>query len=181
MKYTSILYPLLTTSFAFPSSSSAINQKPISPQPKLPTMPEPTPQTAGTTDDTIILSDVLALSRSINIFAGFTRDFSTITSRFEDSNTNTTILAPLNSAIMALPRKPWEDPEEYEELGAEAYEGETGEGRAKDDVRRFVENHVVGVSPWREGEKVETLSGESVWWEEREGRKMVSSSGDFSG
>ncbi len=29
------------------------------------------------------------------------------------------------------------------------------------------------VSPWKEGEKVRTVGGGEVWWEEREGGKMV--------
>ncbi len=29
------------------------------------------------------------------------------------------------------------------------------------------------VSPWKEGEKVRTVGGGEVWWEEREGGKIV--------
>lgn len=125
--------------------------------------------------DTVILSDVLGNDRSLNIFAGFTRDFAAISQRFEDSSLNTTILAPLNSAIMGLPRKPWEDPEDYDKLGVDAYEGPEGEGRAQRNLRRFVEAHVVPVSPWKEGEKVKTLAGGEVWWEGKDGVKFVSS------
>lgn len=125
-----------------------------------------------------MLSDVLGNSRSINIFAGFTRDFAPITQRFDDSSLNTTILAPVNSAIMSLPRKPWEDPTadeggSSERVDEEVYQGERGEERAKNNMRRFVEAHVVGVNPWREGEKVKTLDGGEVWWEAKEGKKFV--------
>lgn len=132
----------------------------------------PSASTPGDSD-TVILSDVLGRDRSINIFAGFTRDFANISQRFEDSSLNTTILAPVNSAIMALPRKPWEDPEDYDKLGAQAYEGEKGEERAQRNMRRFVEAHVMPASPWREREKLKTLAGEEIWWESREGVKMV--------
>jgi len=40
-------------------------------------------------------------------------------------------------------------------------------------LRRFVEAHVVPVSPWKEGEKVKTLAGGEVWWESKDGVKMV--------
>ncbi len=124
--------------------------------------------------NTVILSDVLGNDRSINIFAGFTRDFATISQRFEDSSLNTTIMAPINSAIMSLPRKPWEDPEDYDKLGADAYKGEPGEERAQKNLRRFVEAHVVPVSPWKEGEKAQTLAGGEVWWEMKDGVQVVS-------
>ena len=132
--------------------------------------PSDTPAADG---DTIILSDVLGRDRAINIFAGFTRDFAPVTQRFEDRSLNTTILAPLNSAIVSLPRKPWEDPEDYEALGQQAYKGDNGEERAKRNVRRFVEAHVVPVSPWKEGEKVKTLAGSEVWWQSRDGVRTV--------
>ena len=141
--------------------------------PSPPTSSSPGASTGGSGSDSVILSDVLGNDRSINIFAGFTRDFATISQRFEDSNTNTTILAPINSAIMALPRKPWEDPKDYEGLGADAYEGEQGEERAHRNMRRFVEAHVVPASPWKEGVKVKTLEGSEVWWEAKDGVKFV--------
>lgn len=177
MIYKSVLYQLLTASIVV--TSLATKQRPILNPIALPAMPptEDSPSTSTpANDDTVILSDVLGRDRSINIFAGFTRDFANISSRFEDSSKNTTILAPVNSAIMGLPRKPWEDPKDYANLGAEAYEGNDGEERAKDNMRRFVEAHVVGVSPWKEGEKVETLDGGKVWWEMKEGKRMVSDS-----
>ncbi|KAH7391334.1 hypothetical protein BKA64DRAFT_710241 [Cadophora sp. MPI-SDFR-AT-0126] len=180
MRLKTFIYPLVFTPF---SVSAAIrDQKPLSnPQagPNLgPAMPSPSPPSTSPTggnsnSDSVILSDVLGNDRSINIFAGFTRDFAAISQRFEDSNTNTTILAPINSAIMALPRKPWEDPKDYDGLGADAYEGEQGEERAHRNMRRFVEAHVVPVSPWREGEKVKTLEGSEVWWEGRDGGKVI--------
>lgn len=74
---------------------------------------------------------------------------------------------------MGLPRKPWEDPRDYGRLGAEAYEGGSGEERAQRNLRRFVEEHVVPVSPWKEGQRVKALRGGEAWWELREGKKMV--------
>lgn len=173
MRSTNLIYSLLAAT----SAALVLAQQPQHPLnsnlgPAMP--PTDSPSTSTPADsDTVILSDVLGRDRSINIFAGFTRDFANISQRFEDSSLNTTILAPVNSAIMALPRKPWEDPEDYDKLGAEAYEGEKGEERAQRNMRRFVENHCVAASPWKEGEKVKTLAGGEIWWESREGVKMV--------
>jgi len=175
MRYTSLTYPLLTASLAVTTAFSQ-EQRPMAHKNLGPAMPpnQESPSLSAPADnDTVMLSDVLGNDRSINIFAGFTRDFATISERFEDSSLNTTIMAPINSAIMALPRKPWEDPEDYDKLGSNAYEGEPGEERAQRNLRRFVEAHVVPVSPWKEGEKVKTLAGGEVWWESKDGVKMV--------
>ncbi|THV54427.1 hypothetical protein BGAL_0027g00390 [Botrytis galanthina] len=174
MKYTPSISFLLTVFFAATISGKDI-QGPLPDNnlgPAMPPKSEPSSDPIGG-GDTIILSDVLGRDRSINIFAGFTRDIAPISERFADGGQNTTILAPVNSAIMALPRKPWEDPEDYDKLGANAYEGEDGEERAHKNLRRFVEAHIVPVSPWKEGEKVKTLVGDEVWWENKDGVKRL--------
>lgn len=125
----------------------------------------------------VILSDVMGTQRSINTFASFTRDISTVSSRLGTASLNTTVLAPVNSALSDLPRKPWEDPEDYAKLGAEAYDGKSGEDRAHRNLRRFTEAHVVLASPWNEGEKVETMDGGEVWWEKKDGKTVVQPGG----
>lgn len=124
---------------------------------------------------TVILSDVMGKHRSINVFAGLVRDVDSLSRRLDDSSQNSTVLAPLNSAMDKLPRKPWEDPGDYDKLGVDAYEGEDGRERAQKNIRRFVEAHVVPESPWDEGVKVKTLSsdGTEIWWEEKDGKKMI--------
>lgn len=125
------------------------------------------PVTGGGDGDTsnLIVSDLLVKTPKINVFASLTRDFHPIASRLNDKAQNTTVLAPLNSAINALPRKPWEDPEDYERFGeAQAYKGDDGKDRAQRNLQKFVEAHLVPVSPWREGEEVETVGGGKVKW-----------------
>ena len=129
------------------------------------------PSSGGSSD--LSIADVIGKERVINIFAGFTRDIDGISKRLTANDQNTTVLAPLNSELQKLPRKPWEDPEDYNELGASAYQGQSGEDRAQRNLRRFVEAHVVPISPWKEGEKVESVGGGKVWWEERDGVKVV--------
>ena len=134
--------------------------------------PDP-PPSAG--PGTVILSDVMGRDRSINIFAGFTRDIESVSRRLDDSSQNSTVLAPLNSAIEKLPRKPWEDPRDYGALGADAYEGEDGQERAQRNLRRFVEAHILPVSPWAEGEKVKAVGDDrNIWWETKDGKRVVS-------
>lgn len=124
---------------------------------------------------TVILSDVIGRDRSINIFAGLVRDVASISKRLDDEAENSTVLAPLNSAMEKMPHKPWEDAQEYGALGAEAYEGDEGWQRAQNNIRRFVERHVVPVNPWKEGDKVETVGGTRLWWESsKDGGKVVS-------
>jgi hypothetical protein len=124
-------------------------------------------------DTTLSIADILPQTRKINIFASLTRDISSITSRLESTSSqdNTTVLAPLNSVMQSLPRKPWEDrPDDTSEIRAER-----DEDKAAHNLQRFVESHVVPMSPWKEGKdgKVKTVGGGEIWWEERDGRKVI--------
>lgn len=136
------------------------------------------PPSSSGPGSTVVLSDVMGRDRSINIFAGFIRDVESVSNRLDNEAQNTTVLAPLNSAIEKLPRKPWENPEEYDSLGTNAYEGDDGIERANRNLRRFVEAHIIPASPWTEGEKVKAVgSDREVWWEEKEGKKVVQPGG----
>jgi len=121
----------------------------------------------------LLISDVIARNQRIGIFSSFTRDIDSVSSRLESSAVNTTILAPENSEMAKLPRKPWEDPEDYQILGAEAYSGDDGQNRAQENLKRFVEAHIVPTSPWKAGERVRTLAASEVWWESRDGKQYV--------
>ncbi|KAI1414927.1 hypothetical protein F5Y13DRAFT_157533 [Hypoxylon sp. FL1857] len=146
----------------------------VPPSQQQPSDPKQPPPQGG-----VLISDVMGRDRSINIFAGFTRDVASISSRLDDSSKNSTVLAPRNSAVEKLPRKPWEDPKDYEALGANAYEGGDGQDRAHRNLMRFVEAHVVPVSPWAENEKVRTLldGDREIWWEMKDGVKVIQPDG----
>ncbi|KAI1127108.1 hypothetical protein F5Y10DRAFT_243434 [Nemania abortiva] len=132
-----------------------------------------------TTQDSVLISDVMGRDRSVNAFASFARDVAEVARRLDNAGVNSTVLAPLNSAIDKLPGKPWEDPRDYGALGANAYDGDDGQERARRNIRRFVEAHVVPLSPWREGEKITSLldGDREIWWEMKDGKMLLQPDG----
>lgn len=145
-------------------------QNPMNPGPVQPPAAEQ-PSSGDAGSDSLTIADVLPKTRSINIFASLTRDISSVNGRLESNlpKDNTTLLAPLNSAMQALPRKPWEDrPDDKSEVSAA-----TNEDKAAENLQKFVEQHMVPVSPWKEGEKTRTLGGQEIWWEHKDGKKTV--------
>ena len=172
-----VLSKLVLPNF-FNKRSNSVNpaahrQEPIMHTPNIALPPSGDKDTSSGGAGDVIISDVIGKARVINIFAGFTRDIDTVSRRLDDNTQNTTVLAPLNSELQSLPRKPWEDPKDYKALGENAYDGRDGEDRAHRNLRKFVEAHIVPVSPWEEGEKVESLGGGKVWWEGKGDKKTV--------
>jgi hypothetical protein len=121
----------------------------------------------------VALGDILGSNRGLTSFSSFARMQPSTDTRLSDLSTNTTVLAPLNSAVDALPRKPWEQPADYDLFGADAYEGDGGQDRAKENMRRFVEAHLVPASPWEKEDKIKTLGGKEVWWIVKDGQKVI--------
>ena len=129
---------------------------------------------AGEVSTGVIISDVIGKTQNIAIFSGLTRDIDDVAGRLDNAGQNATVLAPDNSVMRSLQRKPWEDPEDYDTFGASAYEGSSGEDRARKNLERFVQRHIVPESPWEEGRKIKTLAGNEIWWESKDGQKKVS-------
>ena len=147
-----------------------------------PVQPPGTGDNKPSTDDNdpqsdLTISDILPLSRSINIFAQLTRDIASVTTRLSTLavGSNTTLLAPLNSAMQDLPRKPWED-RPGDSSGVSAQHNEE---KAAENLTRFVEMHIVPESPWVEGQegKIKTVGGSEVWWEKQDGKRIVKGTG----
>lgn len=191
MKSSILLYTLLSTAYAAPVVSQLVlphffkqrsvsvnsgsgQQSPIMNEPNIALPPSNSGDEPSGGAGDVRISDVIGKERVINIFAGFTRDIESISRRLDDTAQNTTVIAPLNSEVQKLPRKPWEDPRDYDSLGATAYDGPEGEDRAHRNMRRFAEAHIIPVSPWKEGDKVESIGGGKVWWESKDGKKMAS-------
>lgn len=157
------------------------DQKIMNPGPVIPGAPSSgnkPDSSSGADGSDLTISDILPAQRQINIFAGLTRDIESLTGRLESAGTNTTLLAPLNSAMQSLPRKPWEDrPDDNTGVSAAR-----DEDKAAANLRRFVLEHVVPVSPWREGKEHATQTlwdaqevnqdqdiVRKIWWEKRWG------------
>ncbi|OAQ62780.1 FAS1 domain-containing protein [Pochonia chlamydosporia 170] len=177
-----ILSAIAVTAINFPAQHPMMPLHPSQPQPHIKfktTNSPPSPKDAppSTYDPKlqpqVSLSDTIGPLRSISSFSSFTRLCSSTSSLLSDLSTNTTVLAPLNSAIDKLPRKPWESPADYAHIGPQAYDGTGGHDRANRNLFKFVEAHLVGVSPWPEGQKATTLAGREVWWESRNGERVV--------
>jgi hypothetical protein len=172
---------LLSFCVLFVSTSSQLVVQQYPPQPELnnglsgfqtPIMPESDPKVSMTQQ--VTLADLLGRNSQIQIFSGLARDVDSASRRFEDPGENSTVLAPENAVVTKLPRKPWEDTDDYHAFGADAYAGDEGKNRAQQNLKRFVEAHVVPQSPWAEGDKVETLAGSTIWYEKIDGGLVVS-------
>jgi hypothetical protein len=166
-----------TPSSLIPPSAYDNVQAPI--MPVIPSNDQDT-KTPDTSTHAPTLLDTLPLTRRINIFSSLLRDhpdlptiLSPSPNNKNDKPANFTILAPLNSALQALPHKPWEDSNDYATFGERAYDGEGGQDRAKGNLKKFVEGHVLPESPWGMGEKIQTLAGKEVWWEEKGDKKKL--------
>ncbi|CAJ0548680.1 Ff.00g022930.m01.CDS01 [Fusarium sp. VM40] len=169
----------LTTLFSLTSTSQVPlrenHQAPIA-KPALPPLHGHLPIMSSdrpSVQPSVALGDILGSNRGLTSFSSFARMQPSTDERLSDLSTNTTVLAPLNSAVDALPRKPWEQPADYNEFGADAYDGDGGQDRAKENMRRFVVAHLVPQSPWGKDEKIKTLGGKEIWWVEKEGKRVV--------
>lgn len=172
--------PLLIASLVPPTAALVLPQlqSPFQ-QPLLPPVVE-MPGDEPSRQPAVTLADILGTQRSLTTFSAMVRNSSPIESLLSDTKTNTTILAPLNSAIDKMPHKPWESPADYDGFGTDAYEGDDGKERADKNLQRFVEAHLVTVSPWAEGKEkgtAKTVEGEGkakeVWWETKDGKQVI--------
>jgi hypothetical protein len=119
------------------------------------------------------LADLLGRNRQIQIFSGLIRDVDSVSRRLADVSQGSIVLAPENSAMSNLGRKPWERMDDYSSLGADAYSGKDGKDRADANLKTFVEEHIVPANALRDGEKVQTLSGKTIWLEKDGDNVMV--------
>lgn len=144
-----------------------------------PTNDQPPAQSGPTGDDgpavqpAVRLADMMGSNRAVSSFSSLTRKHASTETRLDNPGVNTTVLAPLNSAMDNLPHKPWEDPREIAAYGAQAYDGSGGQDRADNNLRKFVEAHLVSASPWEADTKAKTVGGRDIWWEEKDGKRII--------
>lgn len=56
---------------------------------------------------------------------------------------------------------------DYQDVGANAYDGDKGQERADENIKKFVEGHIVDAKEWKEGDEAKTLDGAEVWLEKK--------------
>lgn len=164
-----LLYLVTTTATTAPDQEPLRRLPPRPPPGHLPVM-MPVSGSDNNNDSqvqpAVLLYDILGTQRSLTTFFSLTRLHESTSEPLSDAKTNTTVLAPNNIVIEDLPRKPWENPADYAALGEQAYDGSGGKDRADENLKRFVEAHlVVGTSPWAAGVKAKTVAGTELWWE----------------
>ncbi|KAF2674339.1 FAS1 domain-containing protein [Microthyrium microscopicum] len=119
------------------------------------------------------LADRIPRENRIQIFSSLLRDVDSAWGQLSDPAKYCVVLAPTNPALHALPSKPWKEGPDVEAYGEQAYEGEAGITRANNNLKSFVERHVVLAKDWREGQKAKTISGLEVWWEQKDSSKVI--------
>ncbi|OBZ78862.1 hypothetical protein A0H81_01350 [Grifola frondosa] len=90
------------------------------------------------------LADLLTIESSVSIFYSYARE-TEISRLFDDVNARSTLLVPTNRAVMALARKPHQDPAPVDE-GVIISEEEF-DARSKKNVERWVSAHIIPRSP----------------------------------
>jgi hypothetical protein len=133
----------------------------------------PMDSTTPSRTQSLSLADLLGRNRQIQIFSGLIRDVDSVSQRLADVSQDSIVLAPENSAMSSLARKPWESVDDYSSLGADAYAGKDGKDRADANLKTFVEEHIVPANALGDGEKVQTLSGKTIWLEKDGDNVMV--------
>jgi len=109
------------------------------------------------------------------IFTTFTDD--TQATRLSNESLNSTLLAPRNSALQTLPRKPWEDKSNDEQVtkhdSKDLLWNKEAEDKARKNVEDFVAAHVVTKYPIQEGDNLPTLNGSTVSYKVKGGEKYI--------
>lgn len=118
-----------------------------------------------------LLADIFGSLRQCTIIGDYVRSLGAVSDRLVDSSKRTLILAPVNSAIMSLPQKPWKDgPENAQDPKVDVLRNDD---RASKNIEAFVSRHIVPEYPISEGQSVKNLAGQSITVEMKDGEKYV--------
>lgn len=113
----------------------------------------------------ILLTDLLTRLKSVQIFHGYIREVDSVYERLSNESKKSIVLAPQDSSLVDLLRKPWESLDDYAEFGVQSYEGKAGKDRADKNLQRYVKEHVVDSGFMTQDSKYENLNGNPVWYE----------------
>ncbi|KAF7305149.1 FAS1 domain-containing protein [Mycena kentingensis (nom. inval.)] len=106
------------------------------------------------------IADLLTLESSASIFYGYARELK-LSTTFSDADAKLTVLSPTNKAVMALARKPHQDPVPDDD-GVIVTEEEF-DARSKENIQRWVSSHIIPQSPIQfDDQTYETLLDEKT-------------------
>ncbi|BGP14712.1 hypothetical protein JCM10213_002759 [Rhodosporidiobolus nylandii] len=109
------------------------------------------------------LADLLTRSKTARMFYGYSRDSAAVSTLLLDSTGSVTVLAPTDSAITALARKPHQGPPPRNADGGEVRASVEDERAAAEYLERWCKAHIV----------LERVQLEEDGWEEREYATMA--------
>ncbi|GAA6014193.1 hypothetical protein JCM10207_006128 [Rhodosporidiobolus poonsookiae] len=123
------------------------------------------------------LADVLTRSRQARIMFDYLRDSAQVSTVLVDPSGSSTVLAPVDSAILALARKPHEGPESFDEPDIRSNEEER---RRAEYLEQWVKAHLVlekvdlEADGW-DGKEYTTMAGSTVRFatSDADGRKVL--------
>lgn len=118
------------------------------------------------------IADVIPIDRSLTIYSDLVRTSADIQGAFGDAKKRFVVLAPQNSAIVALGRKPWDD--RPDDTDSRRFQGQGGEDRAQENIMRFVQAHILTAERFDEGDRATNLLGEKLYWKrDADGKKRI--------
>ncbi|GAA5888621.1 hypothetical protein JCM5296_001092 [Sporobolomyces johnsonii] len=161
MRSTTLLYTLTALLSTAVASSVPVQQQPL-PDAQLPFVMDSSPFIPSSSSPS--LADLLTKARSASIFYEYARESASVSTLLVDPLAKTTLLVPVNSAVLALARKPHQGPPEETITAEEGYRGSKEDEQARQAyLGRWVGLHMIG------GERVD-LDAEG--WEGREWETM---------
>ncbi|CED83462.1 FAS1 domain [Phaffia rhodozyma] len=89
-----------------------------------------------------LLSDILTVERRAGLWFDYARDCSDVMKRLTDESQSTTVLVPVNSAIVALPRKPHQLPPSSK-IEIKDISFEEQDMAHASQVERWIQGHVI--------------------------------------
>ncbi|GAA5919016.1 hypothetical protein JCM1841_002693 [Sporobolomyces salmonicolor] len=161
MRSSTLLYTLTALMTAAAASSVPV-QQPSQPDAQLPFVMDSSPFVPSSSSPT--LADLLTKSRSASIFYEYARESASVSTLLINPLAMTTLLVPVNSAILALARKPHQGPPPEAITAETGYRGSEEDEQARQAyVERWIKLHMI------RGERVD-LDAEG--WEGREWETM---------
>ncbi|GAA5958727.1 hypothetical protein JCM3765_006018 [Sporobolomyces pararoseus] len=128
----------------------------------VPSVQHPFEMKSSSSSSSPSLTDLLTRSKNSRIFYDYLRDSSSVSTRLANPLESTTILAPVNSAIIALERRPHQGPPEPAGGHVEGYAGSREDEQARADyLEKWIKRHLISgkVDLEVESKEYETLQG----------------------